>query len=372
MPARERNEPRASAGPACLLLLCVVQAAAIHGVARAEPPERSGPPGDEQQRALAKQRFEQAVVDYDAERYEQALANFQEAHRLRPHPLVNVNIANCYDKLGRPLQAIFHFERFIESEAGTPAQRQEVAKAVERLRKQVGQLLLRVTPDGATVLIDQGEQRRAPIMEPVRLEAGKHTIEVTLAGYHALQRTVTVPGGTTLELSIALEPVNTSPVLTVTPAEPEAAAPPEAEASPAQEQAEARPAPAEAHESGSSTGIWIAGAITGVLAVTGAITGVLALKAEADFEAKHEQQLQAPTAVARADIFNAARDDADRAQALALTTDLLLFSAVIGGVVTVILIASDDGDGDTEEQASARLVPALSPHGGGVALHAGF
>jgi hypothetical protein len=181
-----------------------------------------------------------------------------------------------------------------------------------------------------------------------------------------------VPGGTTLELSIALEPVSTSPVLTVTPSEPEADAPPEAEASPEQEHAAQPAAPADAEESGSSTGIWIAGAITGVLAVTGAITGVLALKAESDFETKHEQQLQAPTAVARADIYNAARDDADRAQALALTTDLLLFSAVIGGVVTVILIASDDGDEDAGEQASARVVPAFSPHGAGVALHSPF
>ena len=121
-----------SGGRASRSLLVLGGGGPAHG---AEPRRRSA---EDAARARPSSASSRRVADYDAGRYDQALANFQEAFRLRPHPLVNVNIANCYDKLGKPLQAIFHFERFLEAEAGTPAQRAEVTSALERLRKQVG------------------------------------------------------------------------------------------------------------------------------------------------------------------------------------------------------------------------------------------
>ena len=177
-------------------------------------------------RTNAKALFERGVADYGAGQYASALSSFQEAFRVRPHPLVNVNIANCYDKLGKPLQAIFHFQRFLESDAGTPAQRDEVKAAVERLKQQIGKVNLRITPDGALAILDAGEQRKAPILDPVQLEAGKHTLEVRAEGYKTVQRNLSVKGGATLEITVALEPDKApvpvaaavaEPTLTVTP-----------------------------------------------------------------------------------------------------------------------------------------------------------
>src|SRR6185295_4101772 len=156
-----------------LLALASLVTPAVSSTAHAQSAEET--------KARAKALFEQGVADYDAGRYEQALASFQEAYRIRPHPLVNVNIANCYDKLGKALQAVFHFQRFLESDAGSPAQRDEVNKALERLTQQVGKVLLRITPDGALAIIDQGEQRKSPILEAIQLESGKHDLEVKLA-----------------------------------------------------------------------------------------------------------------------------------------------------------------------------------------------
>jgi hypothetical protein len=363
-------------GGAMSIVLC---SALVAAQVRAQPATTSGTSANEdEQKAQAKQRFEQAVTDYDAERYEQALANFQEAYRLRPHPLVNVNIANCYDKLNKPLQAIFHFERFLESEAGAPAQRHEVAAALERLRKRVGQLLLRISPDGATVMIDQGDQRRTPILEPIPLEAGHHMIQVRLPGYRTLQRNVTVDGGSTFELSLSLEPERgNSPVLSVTPSASDTSAAPSGEVPPSAPQAapsESAADPADASEAGPSAGVWVAGALTGVLAVTGVITGVLALRASSDFDQKktrYEQALAQPatTPLVRVDLYNAARDDADRADALSLTTDLLLSGALIGAAVTTYLLLVDSSD---EEQPSAQIAPAVSADGGGARLAATF
>jgi hypothetical protein len=120
--------------------------------------------------------------------------------------------------------------------------------------------------------------------------------------------------------------------------------------------------------------VWVAGALTGVLVVTGVVTGVLALRASSDFDQKktrYEQALAQPatTPLVRVDLYNAARDDADRADALSLTTDLLLSGALIGAAVTTYLLLVDSSD---EEQPSAQITPALSAHGGGVRIAATF
>jgi hypothetical protein len=161
-------------------------------------------------RARARAEFDRGVRAYAAGDYVNALAAFQEAYRLQPHPAVRVNLANCYDHLDRPLEAMFHFERYLQ-EAGrhaTREQRREVESALARLRRRVGEVTLRVAPDGALVTIDGGETRRAPIMEAVRLEAGTHRIETRLEGYRTDQRTVEVTGGTRREVDIRLERVS--------------------------------------------------------------------------------------------------------------------------------------------------------------------
>src|SRR5262245_18965143 len=77
----------------------------------------------------AKHLFESGVAEYDAGHYANALNRFQEAYRIKPHPLVRVNIANCYQRLDRPVEAIEHFEGFLGMTQGTQAQREEVRAA---------------------------------------------------------------------------------------------------------------------------------------------------------------------------------------------------------------------------------------------------
>jgi hypothetical protein len=338
---------------------------------------------DADQRAHAKQRFEQGIADYDAARYEQALANFQEALRVRPHPLVHVNVANCYDKLRKPLQALFHFQRFLESDTGTPEQRSEVSAAVERLRKQVGQLLLRITPDGATVIIDQGEQRRAPLLDAVQLEAGDHTLEVLLEGYKPLRRNVTVRGGATFELNLALERASAEDdedahVLNVVPV-PE----PGAESPPAETNPTAAPAgnpqrtpdaefdlAREGPESGSGVPatVWVTGALTAGLGIAALVTGVLALSAEADFDTDRDRLVLATTPNERVALHASARDHADRAHALALATDILLVATGVGAALTAYFALS----AQSSERAGVKVTPAVARGGGGMLLSSRF
>ena len=358
---------------AALLVLCGRVPAYAQGA--------SAPAGSEEaRRAEAKQRFEQAVQDYDAGRYDQALANFQEAFRLRPHPLVNVNIANCYDKLGKPLLAIFHFERFVEAKAGTPAQQAEVSAALVRLRKQVGTLVLRVMPDGALVIIDREQQRRAPVLEPMLLQAGEHSLEVRLEGYAPVERKVIVTGGATFELDIALERTHAEPPpLAIAPATesaagdpaeplPAVAPPPAAVAVPTAEPASTEltaPAPPPPATRRSRKGAWIAGGIAASLLVTGTVTGVLALGADGDYKDARERWVAAASPNDRVTAYNDAADAEDRAQTLALTTDVLIGAALVGGAISALLFLTTGGD-EPAERPVEKGKPR--PTGSGVLL----
>jgi tetratricopeptide (TPR) repeat protein len=332
------------------LLMLAVAAVSVHAQS------------DDDGRARAKAAFEHGVADYAAGRYEQALINFQEAYRIRPHPLVNVNLANCYDKLGKPLQAIALFEHFLESDTGTPEQRLEVKTALERLSQQAGKILLRVAPDGATVVFDQGEPLTSPVFEPVPLEAGRHTLTVQLSGYKTVQRDLIVKGGTTLELTIGLE-AEGPPVLAIVPHVPEPAPTPGPAELPAPRTSPETPeAPSAAPEgrSGLPTGVWVLGGITLVLAGAATVSGVLALGANKDFKQYKTARFDpAATAVQRVQAYNDASDAANRARKLALATDVLLAGTAVAATVTIYLIATRDR---SKPEPQASVAPLATPH----------
>jgi hypothetical protein len=160
----------------------------------------------QEDREAARAEFERGRSAFEAGAFREALDHFQEAYRLAPHPNVRVNIANCYDQLDRPIEALVHFEHFLtEADHPPPAQRREVESAIARLRQRVGALTLQITPDGAQITIDGTETRRAPVAEPVRVVAGSHNVVVELEGYRTERQTIVVEGGGTARLALRLQ-----------------------------------------------------------------------------------------------------------------------------------------------------------------------
>ncbi|WP_157068903.1 PEGA domain-containing protein [Sandaracinus amylolyticus] len=322
-------------------------------------------------RERARVEFQRGVDAYGRADYQVALEAFQEAYRLAPHPMVRVNIANAYEQLDRPLEALFHFERFLaESTGASREQRREVDAAVRRLRQRVGELDLHVTPDGAVVTIDGTEQRRAPIAEPVRVVAGDHTIDIQLDGYRAERRTVTVAGGQTARVDVRLaraeavvaSGVGASPVeATGTEAEPVVAS---TEPEPVVEPiAEPEPTPPPSSGGGFRIleGVWVAGAITIAAGIAAGVTGGLALAANDDFE-RHVatyEDTSLPEAVreqARVD----GREAADSASTLAVVTDALLITTILAaGTTAFLLITTQEGGMLADEETDVAVVPMV-------------
>lgn len=339
---------------------------------------------DDEGKVRAKAAFQAGVAAYGAGEYRDALGHFEEAQRLKPHPMVQVNIANCHDKLDQPVEAIAFYEKFLDAGQATAEQRKEVAEALKRLRGLVGRVLLTVSPDGASVSIDGGEARRAPIDEPLPLKTGPHRLEVRHDGYTAATREIDVKGGAVHEVDVKLEPspVAAAPVLAPAPvpAEPHAAAapapaetvPPDTVAVSAPPAAAREPVQRDDSDSGGAlpTRVWISGGVTVALIAGATITGVLALGAESEFEDKRQLRFSMDPNLPAGDrlaAYNAAVDAADRADALAIATDVLIGAALVGaGVTTYFVLTAED------EPAHAAVRPWLAHDRYGVGLDARF
>jgi hypothetical protein len=309
----------------------------------------------------ARDLFQSGVERYEAGQYADALKDFERAYALKPHPLVQVNIANCYDKLNQPADALSHFESFLASTEGSAAQRDEVRAAVARLSKTAGRLSIRATPAGAQGVIDQ--KRTAQPLQWVSV--GRHRVDVTAEGYEPALRVVDVQPGETVEVNVELAqpqaPTPTPPAVAGTNVEP-AIAPSNAASAVAQEPAiderlvpiAIKTAPAKTHPAaGLPASVWISGGATFGLGVIAVVTGQLALAANREYDTNLAAlRNSALTEYQRGGAWARGIDAADRADALAAVTDILLTFTFVGvGLTTYFYLA----DRDASERQRLRV-----------------
>ncbi|MBZ0115685.1 MAG: PEGA domain-containing protein [Sandaracinaceae bacterium] len=149
---------------------------------------------------------EEAVAEFDALRFEEARALFRRAHQLMPNArtLRGIGLASFemrdYATAHRSLVlALASAERPLTDE-----QRAETTSVLERTRRFLGVLRIRIEPEGAALRLDGGS---APLEEDGTLLVGlgPHTVTARLEGYVEASRTVRIEGGEELELHIVME-----------------------------------------------------------------------------------------------------------------------------------------------------------------------
>jgi tetratricopeptide (TPR) repeat protein len=91
---------------------------------------------DPDRTTVAKQAFERATRHYNLGEFEQALTHFKEAYAAKPLPALLFNIAQCHRNSGRPRDAIFFFERYLEEQPNAP-EAAEIERLLEDLRDQI-------------------------------------------------------------------------------------------------------------------------------------------------------------------------------------------------------------------------------------------
>jgi hypothetical protein len=143
--------------------------------------------------------------------YETARAAFEQAYELLEEPALLFALGDAEVRTGRFLDGARHLATFMATQAGTDAQRDAAAKALEKASPHVSRLTFRINTSDAAVQIDGDAVGHTPLPEPfVYVSPGTHQVTVEKPNYAPLKRTVELGTGQieTLEGELAPEPTN--------------------------------------------------------------------------------------------------------------------------------------------------------------------
>jgi hypothetical protein len=276
------------------------------------------------------------------ESYLAALADYEAAHKAFKSPKIYFAIALAEKRLGRYIEALGHFDRLLAELDEVPEKlRAEVERHVNEVKQNLGVILFRIQPDGATLEVDGEVIGRAPLNRPHYVVPGEHEYRVHRPGYETLEASIVLEAGDVREDQLVLKS-GTDPSPPVVLVE-RPAAPPHAPEGPA----EARP-------------LYVGLGLTGAFAAGAAVTGLLAMS--------------------RHDTFTddaATPDDRDSARTsgrnLALVTDVLVIGAIASATYTTFYYFTRyRPDRESDGAAAFHLVPAVSPETAGVAVTGRF
>jgi len=154
----------------------------------------------------ARTAFQEGVRQFAEQHFAEALEAFRRAYRIRPHPSVLVNIANCHVSLEQPQQAVTLFERYLADPSTniTPAQRSEIEQALESARRRLATVTLHIVPAGAEVFLDGDLVGSAPLRRPLQTGPGPHVFEARLAGVGTQQYQARLAAGGQLTITLDL------------------------------------------------------------------------------------------------------------------------------------------------------------------------
>lgn len=194
-------------------------------------------------RVRAKEHFDRAETQYRLGNFAAALADYQAALRLRRHPSIVFNIAQCYRQLKNRERAIFFYKLFLadwerlnpgtrapyqnEVERYVLALKEEMRRAeadrrererraerlrLERMRSGVGPrpALLRVeriTVARAQILIDGIARAVTPVYDAIEVKPGRRRIEVDAPGKLPWSQELELVAGRETRLPVELQAI---------------------------------------------------------------------------------------------------------------------------------------------------------------------
>ena len=217
------------------------------------------------------QLVHEAVSEYNAHNWAEALALFKQAHALEPNARTLRGIGNAAFELRRYAEALDALRAAL-SDARKPltsAERGEVQHTIERAQHFVGTVHVTGLPEGAALSVDG-----APVgTRDLELDIGTYTLAAHADGYQDAERRVTVDGGTEQSVELLLEPSSGQVAAAGAPLAPA----PAGGAAPAQVTQDSPGARA-------SWVPWLVVGASGAVAITGGVLFALGRSAASDVE----------------------------------------------------------------------------------------
>ena len=191
--------------------------------AETTPPESPPPPpvdADADRKQQAKDRFLRGLELMRGENYGAALAEFLSSVETYPTRVAIENAAICYARLNRYTEAHAMYERLLRDFGAqlSAEVKQNAADAMARLQKNIGELIVESDQPQSTVIIDGAERGATPLSQPIRVDAGMHSVRVYKDGFIPFEGQVLVAGGQKKTVEAKLRALTQSGTLRVTEA----------------------------------------------------------------------------------------------------------------------------------------------------------
>jgi hypothetical protein len=228
---------------------------------------------------------EEALAEFNRGNWEEAAALFERAHRINPSARTLRGMGLTAYEARRYVDAIRHLsDALIETRRPlTPQQREEVSSTLDRAKRFVAHLRLKVGPSTARVTIN-GRVAEPDGRGDVATDPGLLDVEISADGYETALRRVRLTAGGQEELSVQLSRVR--------PDTPLVPPPPPPQTTTAATSGAAQTAPVD--EGGSAIGTlkWVVGGV----AIAGLATGGILLAVQKSKAAEFENECGATEA----------------------------------------------------------------------------
>ncbi|MDP3155887.1 MAG: PEGA domain-containing protein [Archangium sp.] len=159
----------------------------------------------------AKELFQSGQKLYKQARYAEAIAKFEEAYLVRPHPVIYFNIGKCWEQLGETAKALRAYRDYLRL-APDAKDKETVSDAIANLERRLRekgmqQLMVFADPPDARIAVDGKELGSSPAS--VELVAGNHTLTVSADGFEKVERSFVMQTTRATEMTISLRPAGT-------------------------------------------------------------------------------------------------------------------------------------------------------------------
>lgn len=295
-----------------------------------------------------------------ADRFAEAEAGYRSALALAPgDEAITLELALCLSAQGKAREAAPLLARLVRTASGAPAIRERASRALADARHALGAVTVEAPRPGTSIEADGTAVGPAPLLEPLYLEPGAHTLRAVLDGHAPSVARLQIEAGRTYLVHLEPPPLPAHVVL------------PRAD----------RRAGAEAHPIDATGGFFLgapgivrAASLTltaaGVLGGIGAIVTAEANGAEAAREQPACAGASSPDARACVAVERAI---ASRAIAVSAATALFAGAAVAAGAAAISLLLAPPGAARSGQGGpSVALSTVASPSGGGLFLEASW
>ncbi len=160
------------------------------------------PAADALAKSTAQVLLKEGTALYERGDFAGALTKFEAAYGVYPSPKLLFNIGQADRYLGRPVDALEAFERFLALTAdAAPDILAEAHQSVADLKTKLGQIEVECSGSGAEVVVDGKTVGASPLAQPIWVTPGRHQIVIHREGY--VPAMVNVAAGETQTIAFA-------------------------------------------------------------------------------------------------------------------------------------------------------------------------